>query len=75
MLQVLLWLQYSPGLWGGVGMARLGLSVCLKHLMKNYNNSIMSSVPCPKDWMRFRFLYRPVLIEIDIYWFSFSLSI
>lgn len=58
-----------------MGKARRGLSICLKHLMENYNNSFACSVPCPKDWMRFRCLYRPVLIEIDIYWFSFSLSI
>lgn len=70
MLQVLLWLEYSLGKGK---KARLGLSICLKHLMKNYIILILLypllllqetgyDSDCP---------HRPPLIEMDISWLSF----
>lgn len=74
MLQVLLWLECSLG---KETKARLRLSICLKHLMKNYIILIplyplllVQETGYDSDC-----LYRPLLIEIDISWLSVSLSI
>ena len=70
MLQVLLWLECFLGKGK---KSRLGLSICLKHLMKNYIILIplypllrVQETKYDSDC-----LYRPLLIEIDISWLSF----